>query len=346
MRLFASLISIAAVLVFAGCGASQNFPPGVEYPAPATAPPLNLCPTAVSVPKDLSAKPGFALLRVNVTDASHQPMKELKQADFEAYANAAAFPIAYFHPDNGAAPESIALVIDTSGSMHPKLPVVEKALADFLVKLNACDEVSIYAFSDNLYPLTRPTTDHQLAASSLSKLQAFGETSLYDSIAKVLAAQRHADYPNRAIVLITDGVDNDSIADQKADTVAKVRNSGVRMFLIGIGDPNASGEPSIAIGSIVLNGGGIDRVDAKAINSFADATGGEAFIVPTVNDKDKSGAFAKAVASIGSVLGQGYTLGIVLPPGIDAASVTVAIPSHPDAIVTTRVVPAAQSPGP
>jgi hypothetical protein len=95
----------------------------------------------------------------------------------------------------------------------------------------------------------------------------------------------------------------------------------------------------------VLGGSAVERVDEKAINSLADATGGQAFIVPTVNDTDDRDAFGKAVASIGSVLGQGYSLGIVLPAGISASSVTVAIPSHPDAVVTTRVASAAQSPG-
>lgn len=336
------LISIAAVLFCAGCAGTQYVPYsndlaateyGLSQPSPA---PLKLCP-APAAPKDLAAKPGFTMLNVSVADAAHKPMGGLKQADFEAYSKAMAYPIAYFHTDNGAAPESIALVIDTSGSMHPKLPAVRKALGDFLAKLYPCDEVAVFAFSDRPYRLLPFTTDHQAAIRRLSILQANGETALYDSIAEAISdAQSSADYPNRTIVVITDGMDKQSKM-KEADLVAKSKSSGVRMFLIGIGDPNVPyGEPSLMIGPFVTNTGAIERVDAKAIHSLADATGGQAFIVPTVEDKDDSGAFAKALASIGTALGQGYSLGIVLPPGTSASSVTVAIPSHPDAIVTTR----------
>jgi len=338
------LVSIAAVLACAGCGAAKNFSPGVVYPPPAAAPPLKLCPIAASAPHAVVSQLGFTMLTVSATDAAHQPIGGLTQAGFEVHSGASAYPIAYFHADDGAAPESIAIVIDTSGSMHPKLPVVEQALGGFLTKRNPCDEVAVYAFSDRPYLLLPFTTDHQAAVQRLSTLRANGETALYDSIATAIAyQQKSAHYPDRAIVLITDGIDNHSKMTQ-SDLVAQSKASGVRMFLIGIGDPNASTLPGIAIGPFVVNGSDMERVDAKAINSLADATGGEAFIVPTVANKDDDDAFGKAVASIGAALGHGYSLGVILPPGVAASSVTVAVPSHPDAVVTTRPAPAAKSP--
>ncbi|MGC1677209.1 MAG: VWA domain-containing protein, partial [Candidatus Binataceae bacterium] len=132
--------------------------------------------------KDVAAKPGFTMLNVNVADAAHKPIGGLRQADFETYANATAYPIAFFHHD-GAAPESIALVIDTSGSMQPKLPTVRSALADFLTKLYPCDEIAVFAFSDRPYLLQPFTTDHHAAVQKLGLLKTNGETALYDSIA-------------------------------------------------------------------------------------------------------------------------------------------------------------------
>jgi VWFA-related protein len=343
------LISIAAVLACAGCAGTQAAPgssPSLVFPAPTTAAPQGLCPAAANVPHDLVSQPGFTLLSVNATDASHQPIKGLKRANFEAYSNARVFPTAFFRADDGSAPESIALVIDTSGSMQSKLPTVEKALGDFLSKLYACDEVAVFAFSDRPYLLQPFTTDHQFAAQKLTLLRANGETALYDSIATAMDyQQKSAHYPNRTIVVITDGMDNHSRATESA-VIAQSKASGVQMFLIGIGDPDSPRyQQPLATGPFVFGGDSIEHLDTKAINSFAAATGGEAFIVPTVNDTDDTDAFGKAVASIGSVLGQGYSLGIVLPAGISASSVTVAIPSHPDAVVTTRVASAAQSPG-
>lgn len=343
LRGICGLISIAAILVCAGCAGTQR-PLAGELPASSPPPVLNLCPMPAA-PKDLAAKPGFTMLTVNVADAAHKPIGGLKEADFQTYAKAMTYPIAFFHHD-GAAPESIALIIDTSGSMHPKLPIVSGALADFLYKLYPCDEIAVFAFSDRSYLLQPFTTDHQAAVQKLGLLRANGETALYDSIVTAIDyQQKSAHYPNRVIVVITDGIDNHSSATEN-DLITKSRTSGVQMFLIGIGDPNApDSRQNIAIGPLVMNPDAIEQVDAKAISSLADASGGQAFIVPTVEDKDDSGAFAKALASIGAALGQGYSLGIVLPQGTSASSVTVAVPSHPDAIVTTRVVPAAQSPG-
>lgn len=348
LRGVCGLISIAAILACAGCAGAQRAPgssPSLVFPAPTTAAPQGLCPAAANVPHDLLTQPGFTLLSVIATDASHRPIKGLKRADFQAYSNATTYPIAFFSPDNGTAPESIALVIDTSGSMQPKLPVIEKALRDFLAKLYPCDEVAVFAFSDRPYLLLPFTTDHETAVKRLDILRANGETALYDSVATAIDYQhKSAHYPNRAIVVITDGMDNHSGASE-SQLIAQSNASGAQIFLIGIGDPNppTNGE-ALANGPFLIGGVGVERIDAKAINDLANASSGQAFIVPTVNDKDDTGAFAKALASIGAALGHRYMLGVVLPPGTSASSVTVAVPTDPTPVLTTRVIPAAQSP--
>ncbi|MFZ0657227.1 MAG: VWA domain-containing protein, partial [Candidatus Binataceae bacterium] len=220
LRPIHKMISIAAILACAGCAGTQGAPgslPGYVYPAPATAAPARVCPAAASVPRDLASRPGFTLVNVNVTDAAHQSVTGLSQADFQAALRATQYPIVYFHPDDGAAPESVVLVIDTSGSMKPKLPVVENALGDFLTKLNPCDEVAMYAFSDRPYLLVPFAADHQAAVQGLSQLRASGETALYDSISTAIDyQQKSASYPSRAIVVITDGMDNKSLTTESA----------------------------------------------------------------------------------------------------------------------------------
>ena len=85
----------------------------------------------------------------------------------------------------------------------------------------------MFAFSDRPYRLLPFTTDHQAAIQRLSLLQANGETALYDSIAEAIGyAQNSADYPNRTIVVITDGMDTKSKIT-KNDLVAKSKSSGV-----------------------------------------------------------------------------------------------------------------------
>jgi hypothetical protein len=67
----------------------------------------------------------------------------------------------------------------------------------------------------------------------------------------------------------------------------------MRIYAIGIGDPNVSEHrPGIAIGPFMF-GGSLDRVDAKALQEMARDAGGEAFIVPPM-DKDDGKGFSGA----------------------------------------------------
>ncbi len=343
------LFQFVLLAALAGCAAQQQSSGTPDYPAAARAAtaPLKLCPVPDGAPADLVSRPGFTEFTTTVTDTSGALVASLKQSDFEVHSAAQSLPVAYFHNDAGAAPESIILVIDTSGSMHPKLPTVTRALGGFIGKLNSCDEIAIIAFSDQPYLIQPFTTDHLLAAGKLSILRANGETAIYDSIDKAVDAERKtAHYPARAIILITDGIDNKSTAT-KDEAIAKVKRSGAQLFLVGIGDPNVRPDSgSLAIGPFVINGGDIDRVDARTLKEFASATGGNAYVVrPTASGDDTGNntatndEFPTAIAKIQGALGHGYTLGVVLPPGVAAAAVTVAVPSHPDAKVTAHPAP-------
>jgi len=120
------------------------------------------------------------------------------------------------------------------------------------------------------------------------------------------------------------------------DAVKALRATGVRIYAIGIGDPNSKDRMGIALGPFIL-GGNTDRVDAKALQDIAHDAGGQVFIVPPM-DKDAGNGFAAAIKSISAMLGNSYTVGMVLPPGIYTSDLRLTIANHPDAIVTTHIV--------
>jgi hypothetical protein len=65
-----------------------------------------------------------------------------------------------------------------------------------------------------------------------------GEKRLSDGIRLGLETLSAAHYPNRALVLMTDGLDQAAI-DESASLLAQVRKSGVSFWVVGIGDPDA-----------------------------------------------------------------------------------------------------------
>jgi Ca-activated chloride channel homolog len=112
-------------------------------------------------------------------------------------------------------------------------------LVQFINGLNSSDEIFLITFStkpDLFQPLT---TDRQAVVHSLSKLKPFGQTSIYDAIVLAMGESRKGHYASKVILLITDGVDNSSTV-QKQDAVAALRATGIRIYAIGIGDPNIS----------------------------------------------------------------------------------------------------------
>jgi hypothetical protein len=126
-------------------------------------------------------------------------------------------------------------------------------------------------------------------------------------------------------------MDNSSSVKEQ-DAVTSLKATGVRIYAIGIGDPNATDLPGIALGPFIF-GGDVDRVDAKALQDMARDAGGEAFIVPPMS-KDQGIGFSGAVKTISDMLSATYTIGVVVPPGTSASTLRLTIANDPNAVVT------------
>src|SRR6202030_1912082 len=124
-------------------------------------------------------KPGYRQFDVSVTNSIGWPVSGLTQQDFVLYAGSQTLPIAYFREHKNDEPVAIALVVDTSGSMMPKLPVVKQSLGSFVTNLNRCDEVILFAFSGNPYLVMPFSTDHQMTAEKIELLHAYGPTAIF-----------------------------------------------------------------------------------------------------------------------------------------------------------------------
>ena len=130
--------------------------------------------------------------------------------------------------------------------MQPKLPQARAAITEFLRNLNDRDDVFLFAFSGKPFMLQVFTTDHSLVEDRLGLLHAYGSTSLYDAIVTGLVVLQRGRYDKRALLVVTDGMDNTS-GHSLDDVVALARRQGVLIYSIGIGDPNAVGPGGASI---------------------------------------------------------------------------------------------------
>lgn len=364
-------------IAIGGCGDAQNRQS--ILPSSQIAAPLKLC-TPAAPPADLLAKPGFTQFAVSVTDSSGKPVAGLKRSDFEARAGGQTLPIEYFHEEADGAPTSIVIVMDLSGLMGvdlvphlSKVEAVQKSLPDAMYRLNECDEIAILVFGGNesadertmgqtpnpapyqdqhetpIRVLQPFTTDHRLALMHLAYRKAYGLAPLYDAIQQGLNMLGSAHYQNRALVVITDGVD-DTSGVRKEDLIARINQSGVPVYAIELGEPNTRAYPPptglvITIPPIPIPGktnntatgktaGGktapkktpcekFKCVDTGVLEKVTAPNGGQLLIAPhagynadvTLNDELNSTVAA---------LNHGYAIGVVAPVGSARPEIAIA----------------------
>jgi VWFA-related protein len=328
-----SLLAAAIAPIFVGCASSRHAMSQSQRAQAAAkpSPVAGLCKSPDAPPTDLANKPGYQQFDVCVVDASGQPISGLTRQDFIVYENSRSFPVAYFREHKNDEPVAIALVVDTSGSMMPKLPVVKQSLGSFVTNLNRCDEVILFAFSGNPYLVMPFSTDHQMTAEKIELLHAYGPTAIFDAVRTALQSLTVADYTNRAIILVTDGIDNSSIAKQK-DVVEQATTDRVPIYAVGIGDTNAKGQREVEIGPYVIGMDDSNRVDARSLRDLSQSAGGRSFIVPaTAADGGKG--FKDAISAIANSVNQGYAIGAMIPDDVILSNVNIAIANRPDAVV-------------
>jgi len=283
--------------------------------------------------RELREQPGYEQVTVTVTDHSGAYVTNLQKDDFRLNVDGQQRPIEFFRQDLNT-PVSIGIVVDTSGSMQPKIPQARIAIAEFLRNLNDHDDVFLFAFSTRPFLLQPFTMNHEMVMRRLALLRAYGNTALFDVIIDALQMVQHGRWDKKALLVVTDGMDNSS-GSTLNDVAAQARRMGVLVYSIGIGDPNASEGPSLAIGPFVIGGGGIERVDAETLRMLSTETGAKTYIIRQVGD---GVALRKACEQISLELREQYTIGFLAPDPKSGGyrSLGVDVPTHSGVDVRVR----------
>jgi Ca-activated chloride channel family protein len=304
---------------------SRQIAPNIPPPVPPT--------QELVIPKrQLRDQPGYQQVTVTVTDPNGSYVTDLQKQDFTLYMDGQQRPIEFFRQDLNT-PVSVGILVDTSGSMEPKLRQARAAIMEFLRNLNDRDDVSLFAFSGKPFMLQSFTTDHSLVASRLGLLHAYGPTSLYDAVVTGLVMLQRGRYDKRALLVVTDGMDNTS-GHSLEDVVALARRQGVLIYSIGIGNPNTGGA-SIHLGPLVIVGDEAEEVDVRTLRTLSTETGAKTYNVRTAGD---GSALSAACSEISRELRQQYTVGFLAPdPGAGGyRGLKVDVPTHPGVDVRVR----------
>ena len=195
------------------------------------------------------------------------------------------------------APASIALVIDSSGSMKKDMPATLNAAKEFLKTLPQSSYVRIVDFNSTVKELKGEKVDDAIQA--LSTIKAGGSTRLFDATIKGLELVKNKNRP--AVVVFTDGIDSSidkngvGSSQPKSTVIDLIKQSKIPIYTIGFGKRLNQEDKKTA-----------DKVegvpDIQTLLEFAAASGGQYY--PAKDPKALQGVFA----AIGSKLGNNFVI--------------------------------------
>jgi len=216
-------------------------------------------------------------IAVTVQDKKGRYINDLTEEDFNIYENNEKKDITYFS-HNFEASLSLTVLLDVSGSMalQDKLKETKDAL-NYLITylLDLHDEASLLIFADGEVEVAVNFSNNKNDfLTVLEETEAYGQTALNDAVAVSPEFANKGNGEKRALLLITDGIENDSqySHDQAVEIARRV---DIPIYTIGYKIPLSEQYLRKYKRSPALTSYGI----IYSLERFSKATGGKAFFI-------------------------------------------------------------------
>ena len=241
-------------------------------------------------PANIRVHSDLVLINALVTDRHGSVITGLDGSQFRLFEDGKEQPITYCVSED--APVSIGLVLDTSGSISAKLGLLKKAAIQFILAANREDEYFLLEFRGRPEVVVPFTSDTDRLTRSIDRMEAGGNTALYDAVHMAVREVQHANNPRKALLLVSDGIDNRSRHTERA-TKRLVSEVDFPIYTINVYEPPSG------------NRYAIQRRDTGVLELISAPTGGRAF---AVRDPKKLTSVAEL---INSEIRHEYVLGYV-----------------------------------
>jgi Ca-activated chloride channel homolog len=184
-------------------------------------------PLEVSDAADISS----VLLETSVQDQNGRFIKQMDLSTFTVEEDGQPQTIDFVRQE--AVGATYAVLVDSSKSMSRRLDFVQRTAATLSRFLGPRDRMILAPFSREIGAITGPTNDPATIADGIRAIQPDGGTAILDVLSKATHILDGAE-GRRAIILITDGYDEDSSASFD-DALAAVRTAGATLYVVGVG---------------------------------------------------------------------------------------------------------------
>jgi Ca-activated chloride channel family protein len=228
----------------------------------------------------------LVLVPVTITDPMNRLVTGLDKDNFTVFEGKNQQEIKSFSSED--APVSLGVIFDMSGSMSSKIERAREAVVEFFKTANPQDEFFMITFSDKPEEVSDFTNSVEDIQGKLVYTVPKGRTALLDAIYLGVSKMRHAKYPKKAMLIISDGGDNHSRYTE-GEIKSMVKEADVLIYAVGIYDHYFPTEE--------------EKLGPALLSEITELTGGRAFTIDNPND------LADVATKIGIELRNQYVLG-------------------------------------
>ena len=196
------------------------------------------------------------------------------------------------------APVSFAILLDGSGSMGlaGKMEAARAAINTLIAHRRPGDDFALYVFDDREATEVVPfTEDPGQILRALNEVKPYGKTAFFDALATMPERSELGKNPTRAIILLSDGIDNASRLNRQ-QLPAKLQGVPVPIYALGL-------RPAAEMEKLKKAPVTEELSDIGLLEEVAHLTGGKLFLGTKPED------FAVAAAAVNRGLRVQYLIG-------------------------------------
>jgi len=235
----------------------------------------------------------LVLVPASVENRHGKVVRGLGESDFRLWEDSVRQNIEFVSVENGQ-PVSLAFLLDVSGSMRQlgKIEEAKQAIRELIRSLRTGDSFALIGFADEQVSwITEFTSDRRRFLERLEVQEGYGQTALNDAVAAAPGLVNERAVGRKAIILITDGVDNASVLTT-SQAIGMARRVNVPIYAIGFTSLREELRPRDE-----------SQSNYGVLHQFSAETGGAFF---AVSDPDE---LKEAVSRIDEDLRQHYLIG-------------------------------------
>jgi Ca-activated chloride channel family protein len=227
---------------------------------------------------------GYVMVPFTVFGSKGDPVTNLRQKEITLLVDGQPVKSDMFERSMDA-PVSFTILLDGSGSMAlaGKMEAARAAIGALIAHRKPGDDFALYVFDDKgAHEVVPFTSDVGAIGRGLVGLKPFGKTAFFDALATIPERSRLGRNPTRAIILLSDGIDNASHLTRE-QLAQRLEGVAIPIYALGLREPGEqtgaqaprlSGQAKAPVPQPISE----EMSDLDVLEEVASLTGGKLFV--------------------------------------------------------------------